>query len=400
MMKQLLSFAVLLVALSGLCGPAGDALVARCEDHYRALLEAMKDQPADKIPRSWEKGKYKMVAPEDWCSGFVPGSLWYLYELTGKEAWKTAAADWTEKLIEPLRHDANNHDVGFRTYCSAGNGLRLTGDARYAAFLHDTSAALRTRYDDNLGLIRSWNNWAGTTEKDYFRPSFIVIIDNMMNLELLEWDAKNGGDPKSDVIARSQADKTDAHHFRPDGSPYHILGYNPKNGKIHGIYAGQGASVDGTWARGQAWAIYGFTVMYRETKDKRYLDRAVKAVDYWLNEPNLPLDGVPYWDFKAADIPNEERDVSAACVTLSALCELMDDVPADLAAKYRAYVRKTLAALASPAYFAAPGENGSFLLKHSVGCRPHGSEVDVPLNYADYYFLETLVRSRKKGILD
>ena len=399
MIKSILSVAMCCLAVSAARGIEEKTLVAKCEAHFRALLAAMADQPKDCVPRSWSGGKYKMVKPTDWCSGFTPGSLWYLYELTGREEWKAAAVEWTEKLIEPLRHDASNHDVGFRTYCSAGNALRLTGDARYAEFLHDTSAALRTRYDDRLGLIRSWNNWAGTPERDYFRPSFIVIIDNMMNLELLEWDAKNGGDPKSDVIARSQADRTDAHHFRPDGSAYHILGYNPKNGRIHGVYAGQGACVEGTWARGQAWAIYGFTVMYRETKDPRYRDRAVKAAAYWLGAPTLPADGVPYWDFRAADIPNEERDASAACVTLSALCELMDYVPAEQAAAYRAYVEKTLAALTSPAYFAAPGENGSFLLKHSVGCKPHGGEVDVPLNYADYYFLETLVRSHKKGIL-
>ena len=190
------------------------SIFAKATDHYRALLEAMKAQPPDTFPKRFQDGKLVSIKPKDWCSGFFPGSLWYLYEYTKDPFWKDQAAAYTERLIEPLRHDASNHDVGFRTYCSAGNGLRLTGDKRYAEFLHDTSAALRTRYDDKLGLIRSWNS--PKKGGGHFGTKYIVIIDNMMNLELLEWDAKNGGDPKSDKIARSQADITDAHHYRPE----------------------------------------------------------------------------------------------------------------------------------------------------------------------------------------
>ena len=367
----------------------------KCEAHYKALLKAMETQKPDAFPKRFEDGKLVVIQPKDWCSGFFPGALWYLYEYTNDEFWKKAAIDYTERLIEPLRHDACNHDVGFRTYCSAGNALRLTGDKRYADFLHDTAAALRTRFDDKVGLIRSWDSGKSN---GYFGAQYIVIIDNMMNLELLEWDAKNGGDPKSDVVARSQADITDVHHFRPDGSAYHILDYNVHTLKIRGIFAGQGASVEGTWARGQAWAIYGYSMMYRETKNPRYLARAMKAADYWLAEPNVPADGIPYWDFKASEIPNEPRDASAAAIVASALIELSRFAPAPKSATYRARAVKMLAALSSPAYFAAQGENGDFLLMHSTGNKPgriasgKGGEVDVPLNYADYYFLEALLR--------
>ena len=366
-------------------------IVAASADHYRSLLKAMEAEAKDRFPKRFVDGKLVTIPPKDWCSGFFPGSMWYLHELTGKQAWRDAAAAYTERLIEPLRHDASNHDVGFRTYCSAGNALRITGDRRYADFLHDTAAALRTRYDEKLRLIRSWNS---SGKGGIYQPDYIVIIDNMMNLELLEWDAKNGGAAVSDKIARDQADSTDRHHFRPDGSAYHVLSYNHATGKISAAYSGQGACVEGTWARGQAWAIYGYTVMFRETGNSRYLARAIRAADYWLGEPNVPADGIPYWDFKATGIPNEERDASAACVTASALLELSGFAPGEVGERYRAAAVKILTSLASEAYFARPGENGGFLLMHSVGSKPSSSEVDVPLNYADYYFLEALLRLR------
>lgn len=374
------------------------SVYARCAEQYRGLLRQMEAQKPEMQPKRWQNGKLVVIPPRDWCSGFFPGSLWYLYEKTGEAFWKDAAAQYTDRLLEPLRHDASNHDVGFRTYCSAGNALRLTKDPKYAAFLHDTAAALRTRYDDDMGLICSWNNPKDLKGNGFFVPQYIVIIDNMMNLELLEWDAKNGGDPKSDLISRSQADLTDRHHFRPDGSAYHVLDYNRVTKKVHGVFAGQGACAEGTWSRGHSWAVYGFTMMYRETKDPKYLVRAMKCADYWMNEPNLPEDGVAYWDFKAPRIPNEERDASAAAVTASALLELCQFAPADKAAVYRAFGVKILSSLASDAYLAKVGENGNFLLMHCVGnkpgwyANPKSGEVDVPLNYADYYFLEALGR--------
>ena len=324
------------------------SIFEKAADHYRALLEAMKAQGPDKFPKRFQDGKLVVIPPKDWCSGFFPGSLWYLYEYTKDSFWKDQAVAYTERLIEPLRHDASNHDVGFRT---------------------------------------SWNS--PKKGGGHFGTKYIVIIDNMMNLELLEWDAKNGGDPKSDKIARSQADITDAHHYRPNGSAYHILDYDPDTCRVRAHYSGQGGNVEGTWARGHAWGIYGFTMMYRETRVRRYLERAMSAADYWLDEPNLPEDGISYWDFSFV---GEERDVSASAVTASALLELQEFAPPSKAAKYRAAAVKMLTAMASPAYFAKQGENGDFLLMHSVGHKPGNSEVNVPLNYADYYFLEALLR--------
>lgn len=368
-----------------------DGIVAKCEAHYTVLLDAMTAQKPDHSPKRFQNGRLVTIPPKDWCSGFFPGSLWYLYELTGKPRWCAAARDYTERLIGPLRHYSGDHDVGFRAYCSAGNALRLTGERRYADFLHDTAAALRTRFDDRIGLIRSWNS---KPAKDMWNPRYVVIVDNMMNLELLEWDAKNGGDAKSHRIAVSQADSTDRHHFRPNGSAYHVLSYDPVHpGRITGIYSGQGANVEGTWARGHAWGIYGFTMMYRETHEARYLARAVKAADYWLDEPNLPKDGIAYWDFCAV---GEERDASASAIVASALLELQGFVTGEKRAKYRAAAVKMLRSLASETYFNAPGEQGDFLLKHSVGHKPGRSEVDVPLNYADYYFLEGLLRLKRR----
>lgn len=366
------------------------AIVGKCESNYRELLSAMEGVPQDRAPRSYQNGRVVTVPPKDWCSGFFAGSLWYMYELTGKQFWRERAIAYTERLIEPLRHDANNHDVGFRTYCSAGNALRLTGEARYADFLHDTAAALRTRYNERAGVICSWDA-ARNKGTGYFASHCLVIIDNMMNLELLEWDAKHGGAPESHRIACNQANATDRHHFRPDGSSYHILDYNPDTSKINAIYAGQGACVEGVWARGQAWAIYGFTVMYRETRNQRYLDRAIKSAEYWLSAP-MPADGVPYWDFKAEKIPNEPRDASAAAIVASAFLELRTYVPPDKSAVYEQTAFRILSSLTSSDYFCQPNECGGFILRHSTGCRPRNVEVDVPLCYADYYLLEALVR--------
>lgn len=373
---------------------------SRSAAQYRLLLKTMSEKGKDMSPKRYQDGKVVLIGPRDWCSGFFPGSLWYLYEQTGEDFWKAAAADYTERIIEPLWNYHGDHDIGFRAYCAAGNAYRLTQEDRYAEFLRAAAGQLRLRFDDSMGLIRSWDGPkprmqdGRETPDGFFDPRFIVIIDNMMNLELLEWDAKNDGDARSDRIARSQADSTDRHHFRSDGSAYHILSYTPGHpDRVFGAYAGQGASVEGTWARGHSWAIYGFTMMYRETKDARYLERARKSAAYWMHEPRLPPDGVPYWDFSAI---GEERDASAAAVTSSALIELSQLVGDQaLSSELRTFAAKTLLALVSPAYFSAPGANGGFLLMHSVGVKPYGSEVDVPMNYADYYFLEALLRFKR-----
>ncbi len=365
---------------------------AKSAAHYRAIDAAatpLMDKGEDgmkRVPHGWnaKEGKPDMRSIRWWTSGHYPGSLWYLYEATGDEFFKERAVAWTE-ILEPNKSDSSHHDTGFMMYCSYGNARRVLKTDKYDAILVETAGSLSKRFNEKLGLIRSW----GDIED---KKDFLVIPDNMMNLELLEWAAKNGGDKNFLAVAKSHADKTNRNHFRPDSSAYHILDYNPENGKIYSYRAGQGASADGTWARGQAWAVYGFTMMYRETKDPAYLERAMRCADYVLAAPNMPADKVTYWDFKAPRIPNEERDTSAAAILASAFLELSTYAHDARAHAYRAFAVRSLLSLVSPAYFAKPGENGGFLLMHGVGHKPGGSEVDVPLNYGDYYFLEALIR--------
>ena len=397
-MKRLaiLSTAMALSAAGAALLPENEAKLAaqlptiftRAADQYRGLVKQMEGQE-NLFPKSWKDGKLVTIKPQNWCSGFFPGSLWYLYEYTKADDLKAAAEKFTA-IQEQIRHYTNNHDIGFMLMTSVGNALRLAPKPEYKGILLDGAAALVTRYDTNLGLIRSWNSGKGRGKM--ISDHFLMIVDNMINLELLEWAAKNGGDKNFLAVAKSHADKTNRNHFRSDSSAYHILDYNPANGKIFSYRAGQGVSADGTWARGQAWAVYGFTMMYRETKDPACLERAMRCADYVLSVPNLPADKVTYWDFKASDIPNEERDTSAAAIIASAFLELSACAPVERGRAYRSFAVRSLLALASPAYFAKVGENGGFLLMHGVGNKPGGGEVDVPLNYGDYYFLEAMIR--------
>ena len=291
---------------------------------------------------------------------------------------------WTERLA-PNRTADTNHDVGFIVYCSFGNARRILKTDRYDGLLVETAASLSKRFNPELGLIRSW----GAMDE---KKNFLVIPDNMMNLELLEAASKISGDGRYASVARSHANVTMKHHFRPDGGAYHVLNYDQRPGFagcVQEIRRGQGLSCETTWSRGQSWAIYGYTMMYRETRDPAYLALAQKAADYAISHPNMPEDGVPCWDYGA---PGEERDSSAASCMASALLELSTFVPGGEGARYRAFAARQLSSLASPEYFSEGGEIGHFLLKHGTGHKPAGSEVDTPLDYGDYYFLEALVR--------
>ena len=341
-----------------------------------------------RVPHGWnaKKNALDMRSIYWWTSGHFPGSLWYLYEATGDEFFKERATVWTE-FIAPNSKVSDNHDVGFIMYCSFGNARRLLKTDKYDDLLRETAASLSQRFNPELGLIRSWGPLNG-------KKDFLVIPDNMMNLELLEWAAKNGGEKRFDEIARSHATKTMSHHFRADGGTYHVLNYDQRpgfHGAVQEIRRGQGLSCETAWSRGQSWAIYGYTMMYRETKDPAYLAFAQKVSDFAIDNPNMPEDGVPYWDYGA---PGEERDSSAASVMASGLLELSTFVGGEKGAKYRAFAVKQLLSLCSDAYFAKPGENGDWLLKHGVGHKPAYSEIDVPLDYGDYYFLEALLRFR------
>ena len=390
----LLLAATLLTAQESELRAALPDIFAKSAAHYKALEAAatplMKDEKGQfRTPHGilkWKTGKNElnMQSIYWWTSGHFPGSLWYLYEATGDEFFKDRATVWTEILAPVAKYD-QNHDVGFMMYCSYGNARRILKTDRYDAILKETSDSLCRRYNDSLGLIRSW----GKIED---KKDFLVIPDNMMNLELLEATSAFSGEMRYAEIARSHADVSMRHHFRPDGGCYHVLNYDQRPGflgTVQEIRRGQGLSCETAWSRGQSWGIYGYTMMYRFTKESRYLEFAQKLADYAINHPNMPADGIPCWDYGA---PGEERDSSAGAIMASALLELSTFVPGEKGAKYRAFAVKQLISLASPAYFSEGEEIGHFLLKHGVGHKPGGSEIDTPLDYGDYYFLEALLR--------
>ena len=364
-----------------------DSAFVFAEKQSLLMAEKYKDQQG-RLPRTYENGKDVSSDSRWWCSGFFPGSLWYIYENSQNPAVLKYAELYTDR-VEREKYTTDNHDVGFMIYCSFGNGYRLTNNKKYEEVMLTAAKSLSTRYRPQVGLIRSWDH---NTEQ----WQYPVIIDNIMNLELLLWAATYSGDARFKEIALSHADKTMEHHFRPDYSSYHVVSYDTISGTPHLKQTHQGFSDESSWSRGQAWGLYGYTYLYRETKDERYLKQAQHIADYLINHPNMPDDYIPYWDYNSSDIPDTYRDVSAAAITASALIELSNYVDKDRASLYEHVAKVQVKTMASPAYTATLGENGYFILKHSVGAYPLQSEVDVPLTYADYYYLEALTRLREK----
>ena len=338
-----------------------------------AKVDSLRPQPsADKL------GKLRTCDVYDWTSGFFPGSLWLAYELTGDERLLADAVDYTNKML-PATFYTGTHDLGFMVGCSYGNALRLSPNDSLKTVIIRTADNLASRFNPEIGAIRSW---------DFGPWNFPVIIDNMMNLELLFQASKLTGDNKYKDIAIRHADKTMACHFRPDMTSYHVVSYNP-DGSIETRQTFQGRSDESAWARGQAWGVYGYTVCYRETGDKKYLEFAQKIADMIISRVKTE-DHIPLWDYDAPNLPTTPRDASAAAVTSSALFELCGYLPDGQ--KYFNYAVSILRSLSSPEYLAEPGTNCGFILKHSTGSLAHGSEIDVPLNYADYYYLESIKR--------
>ena len=357
---------------------------AFAEVQYAQLLERVKNDPG--LPRTFANGSLVTVEPRDWTSGFFPGSLWLIYEHSRDEKWRAAAEELTRR-VEAVKDFGGTHDLGFMLFCSFGNGWRLTGRPAYRSVLLQGARTLSTRFSDKTGAIKSWDG----TEWQY--P---VIIDNMMNLELLLWASREGPDPRLREIALRHADTTLREHFRPDGSSYHVVAFDPGTGRVVKKQTAQGAADESAWARGQSWGLYGFTMMFRETRKPEYLAQAEKVAHFLVNHPRLPEDGVPYWDYDAPGIPDAPRDSSAAAIMASALIELSGFTAPDLARQSLATAERQLRSLSSPRYRPAPGTSGGFLLLHGVGHKPHESEVDQPLVYGDYYYLEALLRYRAK----
>jgi unsaturated chondroitin disaccharide hydrolase len=363
-----------------------DETLAFSVKQYSLMTDTMKNKP-DQLPRSINSdGILKTSDSRWWTSGFYPGCLWYLYEYSKDPDIKADAVEMTAR-VEREKYTTNNHDVGFMLYCSFGNGLRLTGEENYNEVLLTGAKSLSTRFRPNIGCIQSWGS-----RKGWQCP---VIIDNMMNLELLMWAFKKTGDSSFYKIAVSHADTTIKYHFRPDYSTYHVVSYDTITGRVEARQTSQGFSDSSAWSRGQSWGLYGYTMMYRETGLDRYLQQARHIADFLIGNPNLPEDKIPYWDYSAPGIPNATRDASAGAIMASALIELSSYVDKEDGKKYLKVAETQIRTLASPFYMAKLGENGNFVLMHSVGSIPGNSEVDVPLTYADYYFIEAMMRYRK-----
>ncbi|WP_341843052.1 glycoside hydrolase family 88 protein [Chitinophaga caseinilytica] len=382
-------------ALAFLVMPA--AVAAQSKNDMRRLIadnldfavqqyQVLQDStPADRMPRTFQHGRSVTSDTEWWCSGFYPGTLWYLYEYS-KDAKVKAEAERRLAILEREKRYTGNHDIGFMIFCSFGNAYRITGDKKYKDVV-DTAAVYQiTRYRPSIRSIQSWNKNK--------RLNCPVIIDNMMNLEQLLWVSQQGGDKRFADIAVTHANTTLQNHYRPDHSTFHIVDYDLEKGTVIQKVNGQGAHDTSAWSRGQAWGLYGWTIMYRFTRDQKYLEQARHVAKFILHHPNLPADKIPYWDYNAPQIPTS-RDASAAAIAASALLELGQYVDKKEQQEYVTAAATMLRSLASPAYRAKLGENGGFILKNSVGHFLANGEVDVPLTYADYYFVEGLLRYKK-----
>lgn len=349
-----------------------------------------KQVSVGKYPKTYLEDKNKLETSDSgwWCSGFYPGTLLYLHEMQPTPQLKQEAL----KVLDDLKKEQFNtttHDLGFMMFCSFGNAQRLNPGKEYETILMNSAKSLASRFNPKTGCIKSWDSapWNHANENE--SP---VIIDNMMNLELLFWATKHSGDTKYYKIAVQHADVTMVNHFRKDYSSYHEVVYNNETGNVARQITNQGAADDSSWARGQAWGLYGYVVMYRETKDVKYLKQAKNIANFILNHPNLPKDKIPYWDFNAPNIPDALRDSSAASIIASALLELSGYV--DEKERKLLYNEGTtiLSNLLTPEYIATVGTNGGFLLKHGVGNMPNKTEIDTPLSYGDYYLAEAILR--------
>ena len=350
----------------------------------KQTLEDLK--PADGFPRHIlnAETKWETVGAKDWCSGFWPGVLWYAYEYSGDLGLLKSAEAFTTPLKKIAFSPAENHDIGFMIYCSYGNGYRLTGDEEYKKVLLAAADTLATLYNPAVGSILSWPS------QKQFRHN--TIIDNMMNLELLFWAAKNGGAKKLRDIAESHADVTMKYLVRPDSSIFHVGTFDEETGAFLKGVTHQGYADDSMWARGQTWGIYGFSMAYRETGRSDFLETAIELSDHFLNR--LPKDGIPYWDFDDPKIPDAPKDASAAAIASCGLLELSKLVKDKvLSQKYSDAAKMMLAELSSKDY-SGEGVDQALLL-HSTGHYPKNSEVDVPIIYADYYYMEALLRLKK-----
>ena len=366
-----------------------DGNLRQALNQYKVLMSKL---PADRMPKTYYAMQDKLETSDSkwWCSGFYPGTLFYLYEFSHDTSLLHEATRRL-RLLENEQFNKGTHDLGFMMYCSFGNARHALNTKDYDEILLNSAKSLSTRFNPAIGCIKSWDNnkW-----------QYPVIIDNMMNLELLLWATHVSGDSSFYKIAVTHANTTMKNHFRPDYSSFHVVNYDTATGAVLARVTAQGFSDSSAWARGQAWGLYGYTMMYRGTHDPRYLEQAEHIAHFILTNPNLPADKVPVWDYNAPEGQRALRDASAGAVMASALIELSRYVSSEKGREYLDVAEQIIVTLSSSNYHAIVGSNGGFILKHSVGHLPGKSEVDVPLTYADYYFVEAMLRYKQLGEKD
>ncbi|MCG8306892.1 MAG: glycoside hydrolase family 88 protein [Cytophagales bacterium] len=357
-----------------------DVIFQKATEHLLNAWDSVEQ--TKRLPRSIEKG-FRPI--RDWTSGFYPANLWISYEY-GKDPDLLEKAEMASAIIEDEKYNTQDHDIGFRIYCPYGRGYDLTNDPEYKEVIIQAAKSAIQRYSPAVRAIKSWGS---RPERDWQYP---VIIDNMMNLELLFAATRLTGDSVYYNVAINHALTTMKNQYREDYSCSHVVDYDSLTGAFRKRDWNNGNNDPATsaWSRGQSWGLYGFTMVYRETRDERFLDQAEKIADFLLSHPNMPEDMVPYWDYHAPEVPTF-RDASAAAIMASALMEL-SGYPEKNGKRYFEAGEKILKSLSSPEYLAEPGTNGDFLLKHATGNNLKKSERDGTLIYADYYFLEALLR--------
>lgn len=323
----------------------------------------------------WDESKLDRY---EWTSGFFSGTLWHMYMITGDENWKEYADMWTADL-EDAATISYDHDTGFRIFNSFGNGYKLLKNRSYYKVLLRGANTLSSRYNPTIGAIKSWD-WIG---------NFPVIIDNLMNLELLFWTAETIENNELYNQALSHADLSLTHHMREDGSTYHIVDFSD-DGSVIEKFTTQGCNSTApgcgdksVWARGQAWAVYGFTMIYRFTKEERFLEAAIKASDYFIE--NLPDDRVPIYDFLEPVPSVRTKDASAAAIVASGLFELYSYTKNVL---YFNTAVDILESLTSDNYATINSDSNAILKKSTI----HRGKGNVGTSYADYYYLEAIIR--------
>lgn len=347
------------------------------------LYGAVQNTKSQRLPRSVENGEVRLTSPKSWTSGFFPGMLWMMADYDKSRNWSEYAQQFTEQL-EKIQYETSHHDLGFMLYNSYGKGYARLENETYKDILITGANSLASRYNPLIGMIKSWD-----------RPGkwqYPVIIDNMMNLEYLFWAAKATGDSSYYEMAVNHANRTLRDHYRDDLSCYHVVDYDTLTGESIWKGTHQGFADESVWARGQSWGLYGFTMAYRETGDSTFLNQAKRVAAFLLENEQIPEDKIPYWDLKDPTIPDAPRDVSAAAIIAAGLIELSTYVQAERTS-YVEYAKEILLNLNENYRYEA--DQSFFFLDKSVGNKPKDKEVSIPIIYADYYYIEALLRLKK-----